>query len=180
MREYNDQNQWPDRQEGPDQPSSPDSPYGGSGSDGWRNSSDNSSQGGQWQNGGTGSQWQQNQPGGQWQSNQSGGQWQNNQPYGQPPQRNGQALASMIFGILALVSCCIPFIQFPLAVVTIVLVILSKKKRPLSGFAIAGLVLGIISVICSICMTIYLGYVFNLLNDPEIWRMYQEMIELYQ
>lgn len=86
----------------------------------------------------------------------------------------------MIFGILALVSCCIPFVQFPLAVVTIVLVILSKKKRPLTGFAIAGLVLGIISVICSICMTIYLGYLFNMLNDPEILKLYQEMIEMYQ
>ena len=173
MDDYNNQNQYPDNQ---NRGTSPDSSYDNNQDrqgQPWQNGPDSNPQGGQWQNGpsGGGSQWQ----------NSSGNQWQNNQPYGQPPrQHNGKALASMIFGILALVSCCIPFIQFPLAVVTIVLVILSKKKRPLSGFAIAGLVLGIISVICSICMTIYLGYVFNLLNDPEIWRMYQEMIELYQ
>ncbi len=94
--------------------------------------------------------------------------------------RNGQALASMIFGILALVSCCIPFIQFPLAVVAIVLVILSRKKQPLTGFAIAGLVLGIISIVISIAMTFYWGYAISMMNTPEFWEMYNEMMEMYQ
>lgn len=178
--------QWPQNQSGGQwqnggnqwQNSQPGGPWQNGGNQ-WQNDQP----GGQWQNGQN--QWQNSQPGGPWQNNENqwqngGNQWQNNQPYGQPPQRNGQALASMIFGILALVSCCIPFVQFPLAVVTIVLVILSKKKRPLTGFAIAGLVLGIISVICSICMTFYLGYVFRMLNDPEVWKLYEEMMELYQ
>ena len=126
-------------------------------------------------------------PGEEWQSGgpcgSNGGQqyWQGNQPYGQPPaRRNGQALASMIFGILALVACCIPFIQFPLAVVAIVLVILSKKKQPLSGFAIAGLVLGIVSIVISIAMTFYWGYVISIMNTPEFWEMYNEMMQVYQ
>lgn len=97
-----------------------------------------------------------------------------------PKQSNGMALASMIMGIFALLTCCIPFIQFPLAVIAIVLVILSKKGRPFHGFAIAGLVMAIISVIVSIGMTFYWGYVIKLMNDPEFMSMYNEIMEMYQ
>ncbi|MCI9360781.1 MAG: DUF4190 domain-containing protein [Hungatella sp.] len=98
----------------------------------------------------------------------------------QPKQSNGMALASMIMGIFALLTCCIPFIQFPLAVIAIVLVILSKKGRPFHGFAIAGLVMAIISVLVSIGMTFYWGYVIKLMNDPEFMSMYNEIMEMYQ
>lgn len=97
-----------------------------------------------------------------------------------PKQPNGMALASMIVGIFALLTCCIPFIQFPLAVIAIVLVILSKKGRPFHGFAIAGLVMAIISVLISIGMTFYWGYVIKLMNDPEFMSMYNEIMEMYQ
>lgn len=98
----------------------------------------------------------------------------------QPKQSNGMALASMIVGIFALLSCCIPFIQFPLAVIDIVLVILSKKGKPFHGFAIAGLVLGIISILISIGMTIYWGVVITMMKDPEFMSMYNEILEMYQ
>ena len=98
----------------------------------------------------------------------------------QPKQSNGMALASMIMGIFALLTCCIPCIQFPLAVIAIVLVILSKKGRPFHGFAIAGLVMAIISVLVSIGMTFYWGYVIKLMNDPEFMSMYNEIMEMYQ
>lgn len=98
----------------------------------------------------------------------------------QPKQSNGMALASMIMGIFALLTCCIPFIQFPLAVIAIVLVILSKKGRPFHGFAIAGLVMAIISVLVSIGMTFYWGYVIKLMNDPEFMSMHNEIMEMYQ
>lgn len=70
--------------------------------------------------------------------------YQNNYQYEAPQKEtNRLAVASMIVGIFAMLTCCIPFIQFPLAVVTIVLVILSKKGKPFNGFAVAGLVLGL-------------------------------------
>lgn len=163
MDEYNRQNENSDERR--------DEPQGEASRDQWQNGTSNMPpypQGGQWQNSPYGPNG--GQPG-----------WQGNQPYGQPPvRRNGQALASMIFGILALVSCCIPFIQFPLAVAAIVLVILSKKKQPLTGFAIAGLVLGIISIVISIAMTFYWGYAISMMNTPEFWEMYNEMMEMYQ
>ncbi len=86
----------------------------------------------------------------------------------------------MIVSIFALITCCIPFLQFPLAVTAIVLVILSKKGRPLHGFAIAGLVMGIISILMSIFMTFYWGIVISTMNDPEFMSMYNEILEMYQ
>lgn len=155
----------------------------------WQNSPQNGQQ--QWQNSPQNGQqqWPNNQQYGQqqWPNNQQYGQqqWQNNpqggMPYGQPPKRrNNLALASMIFGILALLACCIPFIQFPLAVVAIVLVILSKKKQPFSGFAIAGLVMGIIAIIISILMTLYWGALISMMNDPEFMDIYNELLKTYQ
>ncbi len=113
----------------------------------------------------------------------------NQQPYNQqgynsyqqpPKRRNNLALASMIVSIFALLSCCVPFIQFPLAVVAIVLVILSKKGQPLHGFAIAGLVMAIISILISIAMVFYYGAVFRLMSDPEFMAIYNDIMNMYQ
>lgn len=106
--------------------------------------------------------------------------YQNNYQY-EAPQRetNRLAVASMIVGIFAMLTCCIPFIQFPLAVVTIVLVILSKKGKPFNGFAVAGLVLGILAVIISIGMTIYWGVLISLMKDPEFMSIYNSLLESY-
>lgn len=97
-----------------------------------------------------------------------------------PKQSNGLALASMIVGIFSLITCCIPFLQFPLAVAAIVLVILSKKGKPFHGFAVAGLVMGIISILISIAMTFYWGVVISMMNDPEFLSIYNEILEMYQ
>lgn len=193
MDEYRNQNQ--DERHDQNQVPPSDSPYDSS-----QTMNQQTPQNGQqpWQNSPGNDQvyWQNNQQNGQqyWQNSPQNGQqywqngqqyWQNNSqngmPYGQPPkQRNNLALASMIFGILALLACCIPFIQFPLAVVAIVLVILSKKKRPFSGFAIAGLVMGIIAIIISILMTLYWGVLISMMNDPEFMEMYGEIMKMYQ
>lgn len=150
----------------------------------WQNGPQNNHQNSypQWQNGPQDQQqyWQNEPQNNQqyWQNGQQGNQqyWQNGQP---PKQRNNLALASMIFGIFSLLTCCVPFIQFPLAVISIVLVILSKKKQPLTGFAIAGLVMGIISIVISILMTVYWGYVISFMNDPEFMDLYNDMMQMY-
>ena len=106
--------------------------------------------------------------------------YQNNYPYEAPQKEtNRLAVASMIVGIFAMLTCCIPFIQFPLAVATIVLVILSKKGKPFNGFAVAGLVLGILAVIISIGMTIYWGVLISLMKDPEFMSIYNNLLESY-
>lgn len=195
MDEYRNQNS--DEQNGSDRPYPSESPYNSVspmgnqsgqapnqppyGQQPWQSASQDDQH--YWQNGPQNNQqyWQNNSQNNQqyWQNNSP-----NNQPYwqnGQPPKRrNNLALASMIVGIFALITCCVPFIQFPLAVTAIVLVILSKKKQPLSGFAIAGLVMGILAILLSIVMLLYWGAYLQLMNDPEFSKILNEMMEMYQ
>ena len=140
---------------------------------GWQNQQSGQNQ--NWQNDNQYNQgWQNND-----QYNQS---WQNNSQYNQPPrkEKNNLALASMLIGIFSFINCCIPFIQFPLAVTAIVLAIISKKGRPFTGFAIAGLVVGIISVLISLGMTLYWGLVLDMMQDPEFMEIYNEIMQMYE
>lgn len=95
---------------------------------------------------------------------------------------NKLAVASMVIGIFALLSnfcCCFPA-GFILGVVSIALVILSKKQKPFSGFAVAGLVLSILSLIASIALFIYLIFVYGMIKDPQYGPMINDMIRQYQ
>ena len=173
MDEYRNQNS--DDQNGSNQPHPSESPYNsGSSMDTQSGQAPNQPPYGQqpWQNAPNSDQqyWQNGSPGSQ-------PYWQNGQ---HQKKRNNLALASMIVGIFALITCCVPFIQFPLAVTAIVLVILSKKKQPLSGFAIAGLVMGILAILLSIVMLLYWGAYLQLMNDPEFSKILNEMMEMYQ
>ena len=101
----------------------------------------------------------------------------------QPPykQQNNMALAAMIVGIFSLLSCCIPPLQFALSVVGILLVIFSKKGgKPWSGFAIAGLVLSILSLIISIVMVIYVIFAFQMMRDPQYAPLFNEIYQMYE
>ncbi len=127
-------------------------------------------------------------PGGQYPDN-----WQQSGPQQQPPyqqappkENNPLALASMITGLLALITCCCsPLIQFPLAVTSIVLLILSKRGKPFSGYAIAGLIMSIFAILLSILMTIMIGLVRSpqyqdFLNSPEFQDIFDEYESLYE
>lgn len=143
-----------------------------------------------WQQGG---QQQNRQPQDNWQqSSPQQGPYQQN-PYQQPPyqqappkETNPLALASMITGLLALVTCCCsPLIQFPLAVTSIVLMILSKRGMPLHGYAIAGLIMSIFAILLSILMTIMIGLVRSpqyqdFFNSPEFQDIFDEYESLYE
>ncbi len=98
-----------------------------------------------------------------------------NQNYYQqgPPKRNNMALASMIIGIISIIACCMPIIQFPLGVAAIVLAVLSRKGRPFTGYAVAGLVLGIVSSVMSVGLTILEGV---MMSNPEFWAMYNSLL----
>ena len=109
-------------------------------------------------------------------------------PYQQAPPKesNPLALASMITGLLALITCCCsPLIQFPLAVTSIVLMILSKRGMPLHGYAIAGLIMSIFAILLSILMTILIGLVRSpqyqeFFNSPEFQDIFDEYESLYE
>lgn len=79
--------------------------------------------------------------------------------YKEPKETNTMAVISMVVGIIALISCCAFPFAILLGVAAIVLAILSKKGKPFSGFAIAGLVLGIMGVIFGLLMFAYIMFV---------------------
>lgn len=103
---------------------------------------------------------------------------------GTPPppvkQPNNPALASMIVGIFSLLSCCFPPLQFILGVVGILLVYFSRKGKPWSGFAIAGLVMSILALIISICVVIYMVFAYQMMKDPRFAPLFNDIYKIYE
>lgn len=59
---------------------------------------------------------------------------------------NGLAVSSMVLGIIGLVLFLIPLIPYPLAILAIIFGIIGKKNPIKKGFAITGLVTGIVTL----------------------------------
>ncbi len=128
-------------------------------------------------------QWQQGggpQPDHNWQ------QGNYNQPnFSQPPyQQNynqpgyGFGIASMVCGILALITCCLWCTCVPLAVVSIVLGVLQIQKGTGKGMAIAGIVCSSVGLILFIALTVYGNYLQSSGIYNEIMRELQmEMMQ---
>ena len=99
-----------------------------------------------------------------------------------PKQTNTMAMASMIcsiFGTLSL-CCCVAFpVSIFLGVAAILLSILSKKGKPFSGYAIAGLILGTLSLILGIAEGAYMILINFMLRDPEIASIFDQLLQQY-
>lgn len=98
----------------------------------------------------------------------------------QKPQPNNMAVISMILGILSLLCLCM-CIAFPVSILmgaaAICLSIMSRKGGPFCGFAITGLVLGILAIIFGVLEFFYLMFLSQLLNDPSFSQMMDQMME---
>ncbi|HTR50766.1 MAG TPA: hypothetical protein VMJ10_08680 [Kofleriaceae bacterium] len=74
--------------------------------------------------------------------------------YPPPPQGNGMAVAAMVLGILAIVLCWIPFLNWGLALLAIIFGALgigaANKRGSGKGMAIAGLVCGAIGALLGV------------------------------
>lgn len=92
--------------------------------------------------------------------------------YGQDrqPQSNGFGIASMVLGILALVFFC-ACINIPLAIVSIIFAVIHiNRKTGSTGFAIAGIVTSVISMILTAVMIVFLnvaGFAVSSLMSAE-------------
>jgi len=93
------------------------------------------------------------------------------------PVSQGQAIASMVCGIVSLVICCLWFVSGPLAIVAVVLghVAISKAKKDPArfggkGMARAGLITGYLGLLGSIMIFMAESKLQNLTPD-EIRRM---------
>ena len=93
--------------------------------------------------------------------------------YGQPPSQ-GFGIASMVCGILALVTCCIWCLSVPLGIVSIVLGILQIQKKTAKGMAIAGIVCSVIGILLTAIISIYAGFIQRQYMDSP---MYNEILQ---
>lgn len=101
-----------------------------------------------------------------------------------PPvkQVNNMALISMLCGIIGTLAlcCCIAFpLSIILGVAAITLSILSRKGQPFSGYAIAGLVFGILSLILGVAEGFYMIAVNYMLRDPNMAPLFDQIMEQY-
>ena len=97
-----------------------------------------------------------------------------------PNKTNNLAVVSMIVGIFGLVFCCFPPLQFSLGVAGIVLVIFSKRGKPWSGFAIAGLVLSILSLLISLAVFAYGLKIAGMMKDPQYAPLFNDVYEMFE
>ena len=90
------------------------------------------------------------------------------------------AVTSMVLGIFSIISCCASPLAVLLGIGGIVLAILSKKGKPMSGFAIAGIILSAIGLIISLAFFAYYLFVLSMMKDPRYASFFNEILEQYQ
>lgn len=75
-----------------------------------------------------------------------------------PPATNGQAVASLVLGLVSLVLMCIWYIALPCGILAIVFGCIArgnaKRGAPRGGMATAGLVLGIFGVVLPVLLVL--------------------------
>lgn len=93
---------------------------------------------------------------------------------------------SLVFGLAALLLCCAPPMQFLLGASAIITAILSRKER-FSVKARIALILGSISILCSIIVFTQYIVAMRLMSDPanaalvkEVTRYYEEILNSFQ
>lgn len=104
------------------------------------------------------------------------------QPYGGDPygtasqDKKGFAIASMVCGIVSIVTCCCEYIAIPLSIVAIVLGIISiKKQESGKGMAIAGIACGGAALaFIIVCLILYATGAVDTTQWEEMLKKMQE------
>lgn len=73
-------------------------------------------------------------------------------------QGKGLGIASMVCGIVALITCCMWCTVIPLGVAAIILGILQIVKNESKGMAIAGIVCAAVALVLFLILTVYGSY----------------------
>ena len=90
-------------------------------------------------------------------------------------ENGGFGIASMICGIIALITCCLWCTCIPLAVVSIVLGILQINKGTAKGMAIAGIVCSSIALVLLVFLTVFGTYLQTTSEYNDLLRELQYM-----
>ena len=78
-------------------------------------------------------------------------------PYGgySTGQTNSAGIASMVLGIIGVITFWFPFVGLPVSIVGLALAAAGMKRIDGKGFAVAGLVLSIIGVVLAGCIAAF-------------------------
>ena len=87
--------------------------------------------------------------------------------------KNSMATASLIFGILAVLSGSVFIVAVGLGALSVLCALLSKTDRHLSGKSIAGMLAGIFAAVSSCAMTTYSFY--SVMNNPQARAYYSQI-----
>lgn len=71
-------------------------------------------------------------------------------------EKKGLSIASMVLGIVSIITYCIFFVSIPCSILAIIFAIIGKNKGG-KGMAIAGLVCGIIGLAVQIYVFVVIG-----------------------
>lgn len=102
---------------------------------------------------------------------------QNYQPYQQPnyynapakPKQNGKGIASMVLGIVSLITWCC-WIGIATGVIGLILGIFSKKEKPENnGMATAGIIMSVIAIALFVVITV-LAVVLSITGDSTYYN----------
>lgn len=100
-----------------------------------------------------------------------------NDMYGYVPRRNPLATASMVLGILSLCTCFIFYLSLPFGALAILLAILSRIERNMSGKGKAGIICGLCGIIVSIAVTV--SSVYFVLTDATARSYLEYYLQIY-
>lgn len=94
-------------------------------------------------------------------------------PIAAPAPKNGFAIASLVLGIVSLLSsCCFSCLIPVTAILSIVFAVVSKKGNPMSGMALGGMICSIISL-----LLLAFSFAFLLLNPDIVAELEQAFME---
>lgn len=90
------------------------------------------------------------------------------------------SIASLVFGILSLVTCCTGILPLAAGGLSILFVVLShRQKKPLPQMSLIGMIFAIIGMILGLILTVatVIYVIIPLLTDPNA---YQELNTFYE
>lgn len=102
----------------------------------------------------------------------------NNSPHQGEPFTDSFAIASLCLGILSIPALCCTYLGLICGVLAIIFAVLSKKKQGrMSGVALSGMIIGIVTSILAV-MLIIVGII--MVSNGAYNDMYQEIINEYE
>lgn len=94
-----------------------------------------------------------------------------------PPRQktNAMAIASLVMGILAIITLCTVYLPLVFGSLSIIFAILSKgDHRHMSGFSYAGIITSVTGIVLSVVTII--AALFMLFTNPDFYQEYKKQL----